>query len=528
MVGTKHCCWGECKSDSRYPDKLPKQLQEMISDGRKAFIPFPKPSQGLEKCQRWIQACSRENFTVENINRSTYICVLHWPGGKGPTQEFPDPLKANFSKREIEKAMSAKRPKPRWRTADTVGFEPQRKRKLFDETDDMDCDSLSSALGQEAEAEGPCVRVDMHGNTCAKPGHTDTATQTEYSKYLLSAKIDTILLKNEVALLKIGQTMSTVVSSISFEAISNNSELMKHFVGLTAPQFEALHNFLDSVCPLDSLVYWNSNKGQRTENGSGKSGKESKFSTREKLFICLLRLKRGFTVKTMAVLLSSDDRTVKETTIKKFFTTYIQVMYKIFRDMETIMFPTRDQMRGSLPKVFKTLKNIRCIVDCTEFRVEMSRDFAQQGNTYSSYKHTNTFKCLIGVTPHGGACFVSDLFEGDIDDVKIFEDSGIMKHIRPNDLILADRGFTVQHLLNPLQATVKIPSFLKGREHLTVVEELSMRKIAKARIHVERFNKRLKQFALVGRKIPLSLSPLATQMVVVACGLVNFQSNLCT
>ena len=337
-----------------------------------------------------------------------------------------------------------------------------------------------------------------------------------------------MLLKNEVALLKIGQTMSTVVSSISFEAISNNSELMKHFVGLTAPQFEALHNFLESVCPLDSLVYWNSNKGQRTENGSGKSGKESKFSTREKLFICLLRLKRGFTVKTMAVLLSSDDRTVKETTIRKFFTTYIQVMYKIFRDMETIMFPTRDQMRGSLPKVFKTLKNIRCIVDCTEFRVEMSRDFAQQGNTYSSYKHTNTFKCLIGVTPHGGACFVSDLFEGDIDDVKIFEDSGIMKHIRPNDLILADRGFTVQHLLNPLQATVKIPSFLKGREHLTVVEELSMRKIAKARIHVEHFNQRLKQFALVGRKIPLSLSPLATQMAVVACGLVNFQSNLCT
>ena len=41
-----------------------------------------------------------------------------------------------------------------------------------------------------------------------------------------------------------------------------------------------------------------------------------------------------------------------------------------------------------------------------------------------------------------------------------------MKHIRPNDLILADRGFTVQHLLNPLQAEVKIPSFLKGREHL--------------------------------------------------------------
>ena len=187
------------------------------------------------------------------------------------------------------------------------------------------------------------------------------------------------------------------------------------------------------------------------------------------------------------------------------------------------MFPTRDQMQGSLPKVLKTMKNIRCIVDCTEFRVEMPRDYAQQGNTYSSYKHSNTFKCLIAVTPNGGACFVSDLFEDDIDDMKIFQESGIMKHIRPNDLILTDCGFTVQHLLNHLQAEIKIPSFLKGRESLSIAEELETRKIAKARIHVERFNQRL-----VGRKIPLSLSPLATQMVVVACGLVNFQSNLCT
>ena len=52
-------------------------------------------------------------------------------------------------------------------------------------------------------------------------------------------------------------------------------------------------------------------------------------------------------------------------------------------------------------------------------------------------------------------------------------------NIRPNDLISGDRGFTVQDLLNPLQAKVKIPAFLKGRDHLTVAEELETRKIAK-------------------------------------------------
>ena len=155
-------------------------------------------------------------------------------------------------------------------------------------------------------------------------------------------------------------------------------------------------------------------------------------------------------------------------------------------------------------------------MDCTEFPVECSRNFARQGNTFSSYKHTNTFKCLIAVTPNGGACFVLDLFEGDIDDIQIFRDCGIMKYLEPYDVVLADRGFTVRELLNPLQVELRIPSFLKGRGSLSAAEELETHRIAKARIHGERFNERLKQFRIIGRKIPVTLAPLATQMVVVA------------
>ena len=67
---------------------------------------------------------------------------------------------------------------------------------------------------------------------------------------------------------------------------------------------------------------------------------------------------------------------------------------------------------------------------------------------------------------------------------------------------------------------------MKCRKSLNAAEELEMRHIAKARIHVERFNERLKQFKLVGRKMPLSISPLAKQMVVVGGCLVSFQ-DLC-
>ena len=81
------------------------------------------------------------------------------------------------------------------------------------------------------------------------------------------------------------------------------------------------------------------------------------------------------------------------------------------------MFPSRAIMLRYLPKVFKTIKKIQCTVECIEFLVETSQKFARLGNTYILPISTHTFKCLIAITPNGGACFVSDLYEGDIHDV---------------------------------------------------------------------------------------------------------------
>ena len=43
-MGTKHCCWGECKTDSTFPEKWPESLKELENSGQKVFIPFPKPA----------------------------------------------------------------------------------------------------------------------------------------------------------------------------------------------------------------------------------------------------------------------------------------------------------------------------------------------------------------------------------------------------------------------------------------------------------------------------------------------------
>ena len=100
-----------------------------------------------------------------------------------------------------------------------------------------------------------------------------------------------MILKNDVSTMQLQGPK--IVSTLSYENIVQDIALMKHFTGLKPSQFEVLHDFLDDVCRLETMNYWKSKDCPATENA--RTGPKADFSSREKLFICLLRLKRGFT-----------------------------------------------------------------------------------------------------------------------------------------------------------------------------------------------------------------------------------------
>ena len=182
--------------------------------------------------------------------------------------------------------------------------------------------------------------------------------------------------------------------------------------------------------------------------------KSSKLSVKEQLFVTLLRLRRGFNIFTLAHWFN-----VSKFFIRSIFTTWIMFIFYHFKELQ--IFPERQVYERNLPKVFRSFKNIRAIIDCTEFRCEVPENYAQQGNTYSSYKSHCTMKCLIAINPNGAASFISDLYEGIITDVALFQKCGIMELINFQDSFLVDKGFTIQDLLLQKQATIFIPPFLK-------------------------------------------------------------------
>ena len=49
-------------------------------------------------------------------------------------------------------------------------------------------------------------------------------------------------------------------------------------------------------------------------------------------------------------------------------------------------------------------------IDCSEVFIEQPKSLTNQAATWSDYKHHNTVKFLVGITPTGFISFLSDCY----------------------------------------------------------------------------------------------------------------------
>ena len=93
-------------------------------------------------------------------------------------------------------------------------------------------------------------------------------------------------------------------------------------------------------------------------------------------------------------------------------------------------FSTKEEVREiSKPNCLKKncFKNLRAIIDCTEFYVGKPGKPSSQTSTYSQYKSSNTFKLLISLSPTLHFNFVSKLYSRRISDKEIVIVSGFLE-----------------------------------------------------------------------------------------------------
>ena len=292
------------------------------------------------------------------------------------------------------------------------------------------------------------------------------------------------------------------------------------------PNYQTLVACYNFLSPGEKLFVTSSTDDSFTPTNSeeipgNKPGRRRKLSTLDEFFMVLIRLRLGLFELDL-----SHRFKVHVSTVNRICISWINFMYLKFGHLN--IWPSRSAIYKAMPQSFKEkYPSTRVIIDGTEIKCQTPSSLVLHSETYSSYKSHTTFKGLIGISPSGHITFISQLYAGSISDREITVRSGLLKlPFSAGDVIMADKGFNITDLLEPMGVGLNIPPFVGSRSQQNPSEVIATQEIASERIHVERAINKIKNFQIFNQIIPLSLAGSLNQMWTVCGMLTNLQNPI--
>lgn len=485
------------------------------------LFPFPTEIRDPEGRKRWVKLINRKTKAGKNWEPSYQdrVCSIHFEEGE-PTPSFPDPTKfLGYDAASPSYSIKGKRPRkpPRVR----VSLEPRlnkihhaniSKRK----EPDFKLPTMESQETPDESTEPPSKQQALAHHDYATP--LSNVSPECHGCSEKANKIQTLQRKVK----KLQQSLKNFSHTEGVTcAILKTDKSVRLFTGLQSKQkLECLFLFLSPK--VDRLRYWSGskkvstiqqrNKGKRTPQ---KPGPARMMCKKDELVMVLLKLRLGLTLAFLSSLFN-----VSCSTSSQIFNTWVKFLSNELKPL--VYWPDKATILENMPPSLKgKYPSLRCTLDCTEVFIERPRNLEIQALTWSDYKKHNTVKFLVGIAPNGMVTFLSKAWGGRASDVHITRESGFFDLVDPGDIILADRGFTIKEDLLIKQAKLEIPPPSKGKEQQSPQEVAKTKRVANARIHVERAIGRMKQFEILKETLPITLVPLVDDIIIVCAALVN-------
>ena len=148
-------------------------------------------------------------------------------------------------------------------------------------------------------------------------------------------------------------------------------------------------------------------------------------------------------------------------------------------------FPSGAKIDKLMLSEFACYPSTRIIIDYAESVIQVPSSMRAQTQTWSEYKHHNTWKVLTGISPNGAIIFASKLWPGRVCNNELIQKCGVLALMELGDSITADQRFDIYELLPPGVSSNIAP--FKGTWHqLTPAEAGETTHFTSVRIHVER------------------------------------------
>ncbi|CAH2084537.1 unnamed protein product [Euphydryas editha] len=248
--------------------------------------------------------------------------------------------------------------------------------------------------------------------------------------------------------------------------------------------------------------------------------KDFSLSVEDQFLILLIKLRRNKTDFELSRMFG-----VSKTTVSNIIVTWINFVHDFWRLLD--IWPNRKLVNFYMPDIFyKDFPTTRVIVDGTEIPIQKHSHPSAQKATFSTYKHKNTVKILVGSSPGGLLSYCSEAFAGATSDRQIVERSELMNMCDEGDSIMADRGFNVQDLFISKGVGINIRTFLKGKAQIPGILSKADKKLASQRVHIERLIGLTKTYAILKTELNQFYVPLASKIFFICFMLCNFKEGI--
>ena len=301
-------------------------------------------------------------------------------------------------------------------------------------------------------------------------------------------------------------------------------EKLNFYTGITSIDlYETLYKMLLPLIP--SITFWRGTKKIVSKKVKPMKAKKKavsrKLTPKNEFLLTLMRLRLGLLNEDLADRFGISPATSSET-----FKTWVRFLSMTIGQF--VKWLPKEVVQQNMPKIFKKAGhgNVRVIIDCSEIFIERPKSLETQAITWSDYKHHNTLKFLIGISPTGFISFLSECYGGRASDKYICQDSGFYDLLDLYDEIMADRGFQIQEELMLSFCTLTVPPGARLKSQMTKAEVKKTEKIANLRIHVERAINRIKTFRILKCALPITMIHHCDDIVRTCAGLCNLKPLL--
>lgn len=246
----------------------------------------------------------------------------------------------------------------------------------------------------------------------------------------------------------------------------------------------------------------------------------AKLSLKDKIVLTFIKLKHNISYSFIACIFQK----VTAQNCRNIFLNMIKILSAGLQF--AIYWPSKEEVLKNIPVCFNEFIGVRAVIDVIEMGIQAPKELCCQIATYSAYKGTNTVRYMTAVSPAGLITFKSKPFCGRSSDKSICIKSQFIKLFDKGDGLMTDKGFLIDDECLSHEITLVRPPFLKDRPQFTKEEAILNAKIARARVHIERSNQRIKLFRILSTKIPSYLVPKIDQVFTIACAIVNLSSPI--